>query len=172
MNIEKQGIPTVCLITTAFQTIAEGQQKALGYPELPFVMLEHPVAVATDDEIEAKVEAVYPELVRKLTGGVASTGETTPEQKKDNPEDPSTGKIIDIDEVIAPIRNMLQADGADLAIISWKNGDTHMKLIFSDQVCEECILPREDLADMILAACRNHGLEASRMVLEDPREEN
>ncbi len=135
-------------------------------------MLEHPVAVATDDEIEQKVEAVYPELVGKLTGGVASTGETTPGQKKDNPEDPSTGNIIDIDEVIAPIQTMLQADGAELAIISRENGNIHMKLVFSDQVCEECILPRKDLTDMIVAACRNHGLEASGMVLEDPREKN
>lgn len=61
------GIPTVCLITEAFHSIAVAQQQALDYPTLPFVMLEHPVAVATDAEVQSKVEQVYAELVDKLT---------------------------------------------------------------------------------------------------------
>jgi len=44
------------------------QQKALDYPELPFVMLAHPVAVATAAEVESKVALIYAELVEKLTG--------------------------------------------------------------------------------------------------------
>lgn len=57
----------MCIITEAFFTIAQAQQKALDYEELPFVMLEHPVAVATDDEVQAKVERVYLEVVAKLS---------------------------------------------------------------------------------------------------------
>lgn len=68
MNFERAGIPTVCVITEAFLSIAQAQQKALDYPALPFVMLEHPVAVATDDEVRSKVELIYAELVDKLTG--------------------------------------------------------------------------------------------------------
>ena len=49
-------------------TVAMAQQKALDYPELPFVMLAHPVAVATDAEVESKVALIYAELVEKLTG--------------------------------------------------------------------------------------------------------
>jgi hypothetical protein len=63
-------MPTVCVITEAFFTVARAQQKALDYPDLPFVMLEHPVAVATDDEVEHKVELIYAELVEKLTRSV------------------------------------------------------------------------------------------------------
>lgn len=55
------------MITEAFLAIARAQQQALGYPELPFVMLEHPVAVATDAEVEHKVALIYPELLEKLT---------------------------------------------------------------------------------------------------------
>ena len=54
--------------------MAKAQQKALDYPELPFVMLEHPVAVATDAEVEHKVELIYEELVEKLTGSVPAGG--------------------------------------------------------------------------------------------------
>jgi hypothetical protein len=64
----------VCVITEAFFTVAKAQQKALDYPELPFVMLEHPVAVATDAEVEHKVELIYTELVEKLTGSVPAGG--------------------------------------------------------------------------------------------------
>ena len=54
--------------------MAKAQQKALDYPELPFVMLEHPVAVATDAEVAHKVELIYAELVGKLTARVAAAG--------------------------------------------------------------------------------------------------
>ena len=62
----------MCIITEAFCTVALAQQKALDYPALPFVMLEHPVAIATDTEVEHKVELIYAELVEKLTGSVST----------------------------------------------------------------------------------------------------
>jgi hypothetical protein len=70
VNFEKAGIPTVCVITEAFLTVAKAQQKALNYPHLPFVMLEHPVAVATDEEVQRKVAWIYADVVEKLIGGV------------------------------------------------------------------------------------------------------
>jgi hypothetical protein len=36
------------------------------------VMLEHPVAVASDEEVEHKVAMVYAELLEKLTGYTAT----------------------------------------------------------------------------------------------------
>ena len=48
--------------------MAKAQQKALDYPELPFIMLEHPVAVATDAEVQHKVALIYTAFVEKLTG--------------------------------------------------------------------------------------------------------
>jgi hypothetical protein len=65
----------VCIITEAFFTVARAQQKALDYPELPFVMLEHPVAVATDTEVAHKVALVYAEVVEKLTRSFAAGGD-------------------------------------------------------------------------------------------------
>jgi len=58
----------VCVITEAFLTVAKAQQQALDYPELPFIMLEHPVAVATDAEVQHKVDLIYSEFIDKLTG--------------------------------------------------------------------------------------------------------
>jgi len=58
----------VCVITEAFLTVAKAQQQALDYPELPFIMLEHPVAVATDAEVQHKVDLIYTEFVETLTG--------------------------------------------------------------------------------------------------------
>lgn len=58
----------MCVITEAFLSVAQAQQKALDYPDLPFVMLEHPLAVATDAEVQHKVELIYAALVEKLTG--------------------------------------------------------------------------------------------------------
>jgi len=170
VNLEKAGIPTVCVITTAFQSIAEGQQRALGYPELPFVMLEHPVAVATEDEIEEKVEAIYSDLVRHLTDTPFSGAEVNDGTATSAPVTPSKD-LGPFDEAIVPIRKMLQADGADLALTSRENGRLTMQLIFLENVCEECILPREALAEMIQTAYLSFGQEASEVILRDPREE-
>ena len=65
----------MCVITEAFFTVAKAQQQALDYPELPFVMLEHTVAVATDAEVEHKVELIYTEVVEKLTGSFSVAGD-------------------------------------------------------------------------------------------------
>ncbi len=59
----------MCIITEAFLTVAKAQQQALDYPELPFVMLEHPVAVAYEAEVQHKVALIYTEFIEKLTGG-------------------------------------------------------------------------------------------------------
>lgn len=64
----------MCVITEAFLTVARAQQQALGYPGLPFVMLEHPVAIATDAEVEHKVEMIYTEFVEQLTRSIPATG--------------------------------------------------------------------------------------------------
>ena len=39
------------------------------------MMLEHPVAVATDAEVEHKVELIYAELVEKLTRSFSAGGD-------------------------------------------------------------------------------------------------
>jgi len=48
-------------------TVARAQQQALDYPALPFVVLEHPVAIATEAEVAHKVERIYAALVEHLT---------------------------------------------------------------------------------------------------------
>ncbi len=125
-------------------------------------MIEHPVAVATDQEVEEKVEAVYAELVAKLTGGPAHASKTAKQKQP--------AKTDALEDALVPVRSMLQADGADLAVTSWENGTVHLELIFSENVCEECILPREELTEMIASTCRETGPEVSKVVLHDPRE--
>ena len=58
----------MCVITEAFLTVAQAQQKALDYPALPFVMLEHPVAIATDAEVEHKVELMEGNATEVVAG--------------------------------------------------------------------------------------------------------
>lgn len=56
----------MCVITTAFLAIAKAQQKAMGYLELPFVAIQHPVAVSEEAEIREKVKAVYSDFVESF----------------------------------------------------------------------------------------------------------
>jgi len=63
------GIPAVPVATHEFMTAARAQAAALGRPGFDAVYVAHPIQDQTRAEIEAKAEAVFDELVRRLTAG-------------------------------------------------------------------------------------------------------
>ena len=65
---------------------------------------------------------------------------------------------------------MLQAGGADLAIACKENGTLYLRLTFTENVCEECILPRDGLSRLVLVNCRESDCSVFEVVLQDPRE--
>lgn len=46
---------------------------------------------------------------------------------------------------LEPFREGLQADGADLAVESVQENQVIVKLITSDETCEDCIMPKDML---------------------------
>lgn len=172
-------MPTVCVITEAFLTVARAQQKALDYPELPFIMLEHPVAVATDAEVEHKVALIYAELVEKLTGSFpAASGYGAPPSRAmavptgvvDTEPDASGQRMARFAEALAPLRGMLKHDGADLRVIAVEPGLLHLQLVYLDGVCVDCIPAHEHLTGMIREACKAASTPVSAVILDDPRQ--
>jgi alkanesulfonate monooxygenase SsuD/methylene tetrahydromethanopterin reductase-like flavin-dependent oxidoreductase (luciferase family) len=67
-RLESLGIPAVPVATHEFMTAARAQAAALGRPGFDAVYVPHPIQDQTRAEIEAKAEAVFEELVRRLTG--------------------------------------------------------------------------------------------------------
>ena len=64
---EIQGIPAVSIASEEFEDAARTQAKALGLNDARFVLVEHPIQDATDDEMRAKADAVVDQVIAALT---------------------------------------------------------------------------------------------------------
>lgn len=65
---EKRGVPAASIATHQFINMGRASAEALGMPEYPFVVMEHPIGRLEDEELRRKAEAVLPEVVRLLLG--------------------------------------------------------------------------------------------------------
>ena len=67
IRLEDLGIPSVPVATSEFVTAARVQAGALGRPDLEPVYVEHPIQDQTNEEIQARADAVVDQLVARLT---------------------------------------------------------------------------------------------------------
>ncbi len=61
--LEQRGIPTVTFVTEPFVGAARAVARSLGLPDLPLVVIPHDYLVEDDTALEARLEAVFPEVV-------------------------------------------------------------------------------------------------------------
>ncbi|MBK8840941.1 MAG: hypothetical protein IPO30_20400 [Hyphomonadaceae bacterium] len=64
---EIQGLPAVSIASSEFREAAEAQRDALGMKDARYLLVEHPIQDATDDEMRAKAQAVLIAVVEALT---------------------------------------------------------------------------------------------------------
>ena len=65
-DLEARGIPAVFVASREFQSAAEAQSKALGFPAA-HVLVPHPIQDRTDDEMSAYADAAFTEILRAIT---------------------------------------------------------------------------------------------------------
>jgi hypothetical protein len=75
---ERRGIPAVAIMTEPFAETARGVAALNGLEDYPFVIIGHPIAGDSDDELRAKaelaVERLVPLLGERRPTGSASAG--------------------------------------------------------------------------------------------------
>lgn len=62
------GIPATGVMTTEFVSAATLMSSVLGADGFPFVVIDHPIASASADELTARAVAAAADCVRVLTG--------------------------------------------------------------------------------------------------------
>jgi hypothetical protein len=67
LSFEGSDRPAVLVTTEAFETAATRQATALGQPDVRRVLLAHPVADRTDDEMHALARRALDEIVSALS---------------------------------------------------------------------------------------------------------
>jgi hypothetical protein len=67
VRIESLGIPTAAVGTEPFIDEALEQARLLGMPDYRMVLIPHPVQLLTPDELDARADAAFGEIVSRLT---------------------------------------------------------------------------------------------------------
>ena len=67
MWFEIQGLPAVSIASSEFAEAAQVQRKALGMDDARYVLVDHPIQDATDEEMCAKARAVLEPVIDALT---------------------------------------------------------------------------------------------------------
>jgi len=64
--LERAGVPAVSICTDSFLAPAQAMAEAYGFPGYEFVTVPHPLASLDDQQIQARVTDVLPEVLRIL----------------------------------------------------------------------------------------------------------
>jgi hypothetical protein len=75
VEMERRGIPTVTVFSTAFATAAQKQAAGRGMPDLPFVRIPHPMHTAKRTVVAERADAVLDTVVERLTKHDGVAGE-------------------------------------------------------------------------------------------------
>ena len=67
MTLERRGVATATLVTHVFETYARGLSRMQGMEALPIVVIPHPVAARSPEELRSRIRKVHAELRAALT---------------------------------------------------------------------------------------------------------
>ena len=67
VDLERRGLPGVFVASSEFIQAADAQAVSLGFPEVARVFVPHPIQDRTDDEMRAKADEAFDEIVAHLT---------------------------------------------------------------------------------------------------------
>ena len=68
-------------------------------------------------------------------------------------------------------RQLVQADGGDMELVSTDDGTVSLKLILEGASCIECVMPKEFLEQIVLDMLMRAGHGVSAVAIYDPRED-
>ena len=64
---EIQGLPAVSIASSEFDQAADVQRRALGMDAARYLLVDHPIQDATDDEMRAKAHTVLDAVIAALS---------------------------------------------------------------------------------------------------------
>ncbi|MBN1227895.1 MAG: thiol-disulfide oxidoreductase [Deltaproteobacteria bacterium] len=67
LQFEQIGIPTITVITPPFLELAESTMEGKGFADMPFLIVPHPMGMIKEDEIRAKADEAFPDLLKIAT---------------------------------------------------------------------------------------------------------
>lgn len=67
-------------------------------------------------------------------------------------------------------RALVQADGGDMELVAIDDTTVSLRLVLEGASCEECVMPREFLEQIVLDMVKQKAPAVAAVTIEDPRE--
>lgn len=66
-TLRKRGVRTAVLCTEPFLKLAQSQAKTFGVPDLPIILIPHPLGGISVEQVEGRAHVAWPQLEQLLT---------------------------------------------------------------------------------------------------------
>ena len=66
MELEQRGVPTVTVCTHHFKRLGEIERRALGMPDLPMAIAQHPLNGLNTEAVRAKADGLLEQVIQGL----------------------------------------------------------------------------------------------------------
>ena len=66
---EQHGIPSASIITDVFEKTGRAMARTWGLPEFRFVMMPHPIANLTEEQLDQRAREIAPQVIDLLREG-------------------------------------------------------------------------------------------------------
>ena len=67
-ELRKRGLTTAVICSTPFEKLGRAQARVFGVPDLPLVMIRHPLGGLELDDVRARAQEAVPAVVTLLRG--------------------------------------------------------------------------------------------------------
>ena len=70
-ELHKRGVTTAVICSDPFRALGRTQAKVLGVPDLPLIMIPHPLGGLSIEQVQGRAEVAAPqviELIKRLAG--------------------------------------------------------------------------------------------------------
>lgn len=79
-------------------------------------------------------------------------------------------QVAQVRTAIEPLRQSLQLDGADIAVVRVDGSTAEFVLDLSNASCKECVLPKDMLEQALLLTIRKSVSGIAAVTVQDPRQ--
>ena len=69
ITLERQGLPTVTIITSVFVNTAQAYTRLMGIPEFPYLVCPHPITNVGASGLDERSRLLAPQVARLLLEG-------------------------------------------------------------------------------------------------------
>ena len=69
--LERNAVPSASIVTDVFEKTARAMAEQWGVPTYKFLMMAHPIANLTEEELDRRAREIAPEVVKLILQGQA-----------------------------------------------------------------------------------------------------